>query len=131
MPLVELPSTHEDAEEQAKFKPLPIVEAVDLQVSGIKLTKSKAGESMLKFSLTVLHTDEELNGKKLSHYAMLEGEGYPFGLIEISHAIGYAWEGKSLNTDDFMHQTCVADIGQEVQNEGEPNERIVNTIRFQ
>lgn len=134
-PVIELPSSFEDAEKQATFEALPILEDVEMQVVEVKLTTSKKGERMLVFKLELRHADEEFNGRKMFHRAMLEGDGYPYGLVEICHATGYGWEGSDLQTEEFLNRVVTADIGQEIhpEDKGKPadEQRTVNTLKFQ
>ena len=121
---VNLPTDFATAEKEASFTILPDGLSLTFQITRTKLTTSKKNEAMAMFICTVCN-EGEYKDARVPFNAMLEGAGYPIGLVQIAHATGVTWAGLELELDDFLEKTFEADVEQ-VEYEG----TIRNNLKF-
>lgn len=75
-----------------------------------KPTESKKGNAQLEWTLeSVEESDPSLNGKTIKVWTSLSDKAVGF-LVDITSAFGIPWEGKQLDTDKYIGQTCVANV---------------------
>ncbi len=121
---VSVPTDFNTAEKEASFTLLP--EGLDLtfQITRVKLTQSKKNEAMALFICTVCN-EGDYKDARVPFNAMLEGAGWPIGMIQISHATGTSWGGLEIELDDYLDKTFEATTEQ-VDYEG----TIRNNLKF-
>lgn len=116
---VDLPAEYDDALKEMSFDPLPETDGLTFEITAVKPMESQAGEAMLMFICEVL-TEGDLKERRAPYFAMLEGKGWPFGMVRIAHATQTPWVGLSLDTDDYVGKTFECDIGLTEDRQGNP-----------
>ena len=76
----------------------------------VKPTESKKGNAQLEWTLSSIEeSDPKMNEKTVKVWTSLSPKAVGF-LVDITSAFGIPWEGTQLDTDQYVGQTCVANV---------------------
>ena len=109
MPVVDLGVDFDDVKDQDIIEPMP-VGTYEFQVESVEeTTASESGRPMLKWVHNIIN-HPEYNGRKLFNNTVLpwvdpktgERDINVFGLVAQCKTLGVPWQGRALNTEEYV-----------------------------